>query len=354
MANTSGGSGAPSGGQTPYPYAEPSDTEQWAQDFLYGIGAPKSQGLYGGPSETAYVEDWEHAESPSGWGYNPLGTEQPEPGSFTDPQNAAQGGSVQDFTSWGQGLQAQYDTLANNPGNATLVGDLKAGNTPASELNYAQQSGSWKTGAETNLSGAPDNTPFTFSGGAGTVQGYGNAAAPGSPSAGGAVPGWLKAIDVLQTKGANSGTIIYGSIENTIVKVAVDLGFGAVGFLFLAGGLIVLFGPAFLSKASQATGFGRPGTALQVSRESTARAAAIRSDIEQREAQRETFRAARAEQEQEFSLQKIQARKQANLDLVKARRAGKRTIKAPKEAAPKPQPRRQMTPPGPEPGAPLG
>lgn len=345
MAKSSGPTGT---GQAPYPYAEPSDTEEWSQDFLYGTGAPLEQGLYGGSTETAYVEQWEQNESPSGYGYNPLGTEETEPGSWD-----ANSAGVQGYTSWGEGLQATYDTLAGNPNNENLVSELQSGDASVAELDTAQSYGSWKTGNEPNLTGQGANVPFTYTGSqSGTVQGYGNAGTAGAASK---APGWLLTLDSYlrhgQAYGANPTGGTFGGVEDTAVEIFAKVSVGAVGFVMLLGGMIVVFGPSFLHKAGTATGFGQPGQLLQSSQESSRRAAAIRSDIEQREAQRETFRAARAEQQQQFDLAKINARKEANLAVAEAkstRRTRSSDVPGPSAAA-KPRPR-QMTPPPRQPG----
>lgn len=344
--------------QAPYPYPSPSGTEEWAQDFLYGVGAPKEQGLYGGPTENAYVEQWEQAESPSGYGANPLGTEQTESGSW-----AANSAGVQGYTSWGEGLQATYDTLAGDPGNSALVADLQSGTASPGELDSAQLAGSWATGNEPNLTGQGADVPFTSgpaagpgeavaAGAAGTVAGYGNNPTPGGNSK---VPGWLNTIWNLQQSGTPNqgpgGTFggTFGGVESAVVKVAIDLGIGAVGFLFLAGGMIVVFGPSFLRRAGGATGFGQPSS-LKVANIATQRQTALRRDIEERESRRESARVFRDRQKQYDELQRIDARKKANLELIEAKKAAKgarRTVKGP---APSAKPRgRMMNPPGPRP-----
>ena len=345
MANSTGT------GQAPYPYSEPSDTEEWAQDFLYGLGAPEEQGLYGGPTETAYVEQWEANESPSGYGYNPLGETQPEPNATDVPGNPA---GVKEYTSWGEGLQAVYDNLDTYPPDANLAAELGSGDASVQELDAAQASGGWNTNPnDVNNPGTGTNEPFTFTGTeSGTVQGFGNVAAAGGGGKG--VPVWLEDMNNLLNSGqigqGVGGTFsgLAGSFETGAVTLALKLAIGGVGLLSVLGGLFLLFGPSFLHKAGTATGFGQP-TSLAVSRESTARAQQIRADIGAREDQRTAARQKRDTLEQDRKIRLIDARKQANLDLINARKAPK--PKGPTVTKPTDKKTTSYTPPGPKPSA---
>ena len=126
------------------PYPNPTNSAQWSKDLLTELGDPLT------PTNVGYIEAWIAHESPSGFGYNPLGTEQTTPTSIHAPGNSA---SVQAFRSWADGLSATLETFAGNAGNLNLLIDLKKGNASYAQLAADQTQGSWKTGGEKTITG---------------------------------------------------------------------------------------------------------------------------------------------------------------------------------------------------------
>ena len=137
------------------PFPNPTSTGQWSKDLLTLLGDPLTA------SNVGYVNAWQNVESPSGFGYNPLGTEQTAPGSIHAPGNKA---TVQAFSSWSSGLSATVATFKGYAGNANLLNLLHRGNATPAQLSQAQRQGSWATGSEPGISGPAASTPFKYGG----------------------------------------------------------------------------------------------------------------------------------------------------------------------------------------------
>jgi hypothetical protein len=157
------------------PYANPTNSGQWAQDLLTQLGDPLSA------SNIGYLEAWIPHESPSGFGYNPIGTEQTTPTSIHAPGNAA---TVQAYQSWADGLAATVKTFTGWAGNKNLIADLQKGNASYAQLAADQATSSWSTGGEKTIAAPGTSTPFTYGGSYGLIYGAkGVASAPGDSTA---------------------------------------------------------------------------------------------------------------------------------------------------------------------------
>jgi hypothetical protein len=235
------------------PYPAPLSTGQWAHDILYELGDPQS------PTNVGYWEAWQSRESPSGYGYNPVGTEQTAPGSIVAPGNSA---TVQAFRSWAQGLLATKQTITQNPANAQLEAALRSGNATLAQLAAAQSvpGASWATGGESQITALGTSTPFSYGGPMGLQKGspgVASVAGDKTPSAGG--PGLLDQIfHPLNPFGSNFlglGTVghtvtgipgdvaksAFGPVFSWIEKGAADVTFVGFGLLLVVIGLSVTF-----------------------------------------------------------------------------------------------------------------
>ena len=222
------------------PYADPTNTGEWADDFLTEIAAPETA------SNVVYVEAWETDESPSGYGYNPLGTEEKE----NNSKNANAAG-VQAFTSWAEGFQAIADTLVGNAGNKTLVTDLQSGDASLGELASAQKLGSWSTGAEPEINALGTSTAFTYGGSYGETP-----KAPGiATSSSGVLGDITNVINPLGSDFLGSTAVpnaigsglpsfagsIFKPLVGWIEEGAADITFIGFGLLLVAIGLAITF-----------------------------------------------------------------------------------------------------------------
>ena len=129
------------------PYPDPLTTGQWADDELYDLHAPANAFNVG------YLEAWETDESPSGYGYNPVGDE-----TTANKSTDANTAGVQAYTSWQEGLDTITYNLTSLPQNAAIVKDLQSGNATYAELSAAQQKGGWSGGAESSISAPGTST----------------------------------------------------------------------------------------------------------------------------------------------------------------------------------------------------
>jgi hypothetical protein len=232
------------------PYADPLNTGQWADDLLFDLGDPTSA------SNVGYVEAWEQRESPSGFGYNPLGTEQPESGSEHAPGNTA---TVQAYRSVAQGLQATVATLRGNSKNASLENALASGDASLATLSAAQATpgASWATGPEKDITALGTSTAFTYGGTMGVVPG----AAPlgsvaGDPTGlvgqtgnvlngiGNALNPWSDAQKVATLPGDAAKSVlsgVLGPLVGWIEEGAADVTFIGFGLVLLVIGLVITF-----------------------------------------------------------------------------------------------------------------
>lgn len=142
------------------PYADPTNTGQWAQDLLSTLGEPITS------TNVGYLEAWQTHESPSGYGYNPLGEETKAAGST----NANYAG-VQAYTSWAEGLTTTAHNLTSLPQNAGILAAFKKGNASLSEFSTAQSEGGWSTGGESSIDSLGSSTGFTYGGAQGEQKG---------------------------------------------------------------------------------------------------------------------------------------------------------------------------------------
>lgn len=221
------------------PFASPTNTGQWAQDLLTALGDPLTQ------SNIGYLEAWQHAESPSGYGYNPLGTEQTAPGSTN-----ANSAGVQAFQSWAQGISATVATFTGYAGNSKLLALLKKGNATTAQLDAAQRQGSWATGGESSIAGPGTSTAFTYGG----LQGE-QLNAKGYATGGSGVTAIQKGLQQelqqagsglnpsqdLSNIGSNVVSGVFGPVAKWIEKGAADVTFIGFGLLLIIVGLSVTF-----------------------------------------------------------------------------------------------------------------
>jgi hypothetical protein len=245
------------------PYPNPTDTSQWAKDLLTTLGDPLTA------SNVGYITAWEHGESPSGFGYNPLGTEQSAPGSVHAPGNSA---TVQAFRSWSSGLSATDQTFTGYSGNTALLQALKMGNATLAQLSSAQTQGSWATGGESSISALGTPQAFTYGGAQGLQYGApGIASVPGDTAPGvsssSSSPGLLsQTLHILNPLGTNflgQGTLknttalqpakvatdvtsalsksIFGPLVGWIENGAADVTFVGFGLMLVVIGLVVTF-----------------------------------------------------------------------------------------------------------------
>jgi hypothetical protein len=232
------------------PYADPTNSGQWAQDLLSSLGDPETA------SNIGYIEAWEQHESPSGFGYNPLGTEETSPGSIHAPGNTA---SVQAFDSWYSGLNATVRTFTGDAGNANLEKDLASGDASLAQLSKDQTQGSWATGGESAIASLGTSTNFLYGGAYGLVAGAkGVASTPGDvldPSPGVKFPLAPESPDPLKYPGEIFGdtaqtasgvakklaSSVFGPLTGWIEEGAADVTFVGFGLVLVVIGLIVTF-----------------------------------------------------------------------------------------------------------------
>jgi hypothetical protein len=232
------------------PFPNPTNSGQWAEDELTILGDPLTK------TNVGYIEAWIPHESPSGFGYNPLGTEQTAPGSIHAPGNSA---TVQAFQSWLSGLNATAKTFTGDAANAQLLADLKNGHASLAQLSAAQSvaGSSWATGGEKTISALGTSQPFTYGGDHGLTYGAkGIASGPGDSNAtpapgahswfgtiltlGGHLPGGGTITDVTTApEKAVSG--VFGPILRVIEEGAADVTFIGFGLILVTIGLVVTF-----------------------------------------------------------------------------------------------------------------
>jgi hypothetical protein len=133
------------------PYAHPANEVQWADDFLTYIHAPTDK-----PELTFIVaaEDYEgtfHSSPgfiPRKYGddnaNNPLDSTQFEAGGVVWAENG--GDPVWQFRTLKAGLESNAAVIEDNPGDAELLKDLRAGNKTAQELADDIAASDWGTG----------------------------------------------------------------------------------------------------------------------------------------------------------------------------------------------------------------
>lgn len=246
------------------PYANPTNSAQWAKDLLTQLGDPLST------TNVGYIEAWISLESPSGYGYNPLGTEQGAPGSTN-----ANSAGVQAFTSWAQGLSATVATLYNYAGNSQLLAALKRGNASLAQLGAAQAQGSWKTGAEPGISALGTSQPFSYGGVQGEQKGAsGVATSKGAPNPTGWFGQWIEpytpypgAVGVVHGVESIPSKIVsgvFGPLVKWIEAGAADVTFVGFGLLLVVIGLVVTFkGEPSVNVASPTGGVAEAGGAAK-------------------------------------------------------------------------------------------
>lgn len=227
---------------------DPTNTGEWAQSFLSLLGDPLTT------SNIDYVEAWEAAESPTGYGYNPLGTEETEPGSQVVPQDVGTGYSVQAFKSLSSGLLASVATVLGNPANSKLIAALKTGSSTTAELSKAQSApgASWATGNEPDITqsstGYGVSTAFTYGGKLGETPG----AAPTAGVVTGVGPINLAYTNpagaVISVVGDATGAVtkslassIFGPLFGWVEEGAADITFVGFGLLLILIGLAITF-----------------------------------------------------------------------------------------------------------------
>lgn len=247
------------------PYADPTNSGQWAQDLLSILPNPET-GKIGDPltaQNVGYIEAWVPHESPSGFGYNPLGTEETAPGSIHAPGNSA---TVQAFQSWLSGLTATAATFTGDKANAQLLADLGNGHASLAQLAAAQSvpGSSWATGGEKTISQLGTSQPFQYGGDHGLIFGAaGIASAPGDTGAaatgskagahswfgsiltlGGHLPGGGVITDVTNAPESIAKSVassVFGPLVGWIEEGAADVTFIAFGLLLVVIGLTVTF-----------------------------------------------------------------------------------------------------------------
>ena len=237
------------------PYADPTNTGQWAADELYSLGAPIN------PFDVSYLEAWQTHESPSGFGYNPLGDETGATGSIHAPGNTA---SVQAYTSWLQGLQTTTYNLTSLPQNAKIVAALRSGNATYAELSAAQAQGGWGGGGEKTIAAPGTSTPFNYGGPWGLKQGATGVAGNGTITPGKApnptglfgqtlhvTDGIGNALDPFGNNPFGFSTVqkakssivsgVFGPLTKWITAGAADVTFIGFGLLLVVIGLAITF-----------------------------------------------------------------------------------------------------------------
>lgn len=228
------------------PYADPTNTGQWAHDLLSALGDPQTA------SNVGYIEAWEQRESPSGYGYNPLGTEETAKGSTN-----ANSAGVQAFRSWLSGLNATVATFKGDPANQPLELALSEGNASLGTLAGAQAGGSWATGAEKDINALGTPHAFTYGGAQGEVPGaVGIAAVSGDTqpnghtflstvlSLGGHLPGGGVESAIPDNPSSITKSLassVFGPVAGWIEEGAADVTFIGFGLLLIVIGLVVTF-----------------------------------------------------------------------------------------------------------------
>lgn len=229
---------------TGLPFPNPTSTLQWAEDVDAIVGAPLT-----GPNEGVFVAN-AAAESPSGYGLNPSGNEQPEPGSTIVPQDVGTGYSVQSYPDWATSLAAEKSVLEQS-NNATFLASLRSGK--ASEQTLAAEltapGASWAGDATSSAS--THSVPFAQASPAsttGTGQSQGllgrirhDAAAAGDAVVG--APG-----GVVGAAGGAVGSALSGALSGVISPLVGDLkrdiydwAFVVFGLMLIVVGLVVTF-----------------------------------------------------------------------------------------------------------------
>lgn len=225
------------------PYADPTNTGQWAKDLLNELGAPAT------PFNVGYLEAWQTTESPSGYGYNPVGDE-----TTANNSTNANSAGVQAYTSWLEGLQTITYNLTSLPQNANIVKDLRSGNAGYAALSTAQTQGGWSGGAESSISGPGTSTAFKYGGPQGETPNAPGVAVSSSGVTGDIVNTINPFGNFLGTKtaanainnfvGGIPGDLAkstFGPIASWVEKGAADVTFVGFGLLLIVVGLVVTF-----------------------------------------------------------------------------------------------------------------
>lgn len=224
------------------PFPTPTNSLQWADDIDFIVGAPKT------PANEQLFISMANAESPSGFGLNPAGNTQQEPGSTPVPGNSA---GVQEYSSWATSLAAMASVIEQS-NNSSFLSSLRSGT--ASKATLAQEitapGASWAGDATPTASTTPIN--FTTHGPAGTTTGTGqdqglfgrvrHDIAGGNDAASGAANSAANAAGNAVSSaisGALSGVLspILGDLERDIY----DWAFIAFGLILIVVGLVVTF-----------------------------------------------------------------------------------------------------------------
>jgi len=231
------------------PYADPTNSGEWAKDLLTELNDPLTA------TNVGYWEAWIPLESPSGYGYNPVGTKEGAPNSIN-----ANSAGVQAYTSWGEGLAATVATLVTYAGNSQLLALFKKGNATLPELSAAQTHGSWATGGESSISALGTSQPFSYGGKYGEVKDAAGIAGSSSSSSTGVLgdvfntlklPGLLAGASANAAATVASGVAggiakdaagsIFGPLVKWIEEGAADVTFVGFGLLLVVVGLVVTF-----------------------------------------------------------------------------------------------------------------
>lgn len=244
------------------PYPTPSNSLQWAQDLDYVLGAPNT------PGNVGVWEAMANAETPTGFGLNPGGNTQTEPGSTPVPGNPA---GVQEYSSWATSLAA-YESVIEQSNNRTFLADLRGGN--ASEQTLANElvapGASWYGGLEATV-GTSVST-FKYNGPAGSAAGTGqDQGLFGSlrhDIAGGAdavsnAPG--KAVSAGTSAATSALTGAFSGIVSPLVgdlkRDIYDWAFVVFGLMLIVVGLVVTFRNGGSSSSSSPVVLGGSGKA---------------------------------------------------------------------------------------------